>query len=160
MRALLSNPWLELATRLVTGTTFIAASIEKAADPATFAILIENYRILSPELSLLVASTLPWVELVCGFAILFGWGVRGGALVLGLLTAGFTAALISGVLRGLDISCGCYTLDPDVGRIGWRKVAEDVALLVLFLFLVYSTGTRYTLEAWLSSRTGKEGAVN
>lgn len=160
MKTLLNNPWLELATRLVVGTIFISASIEKAADPNAFATLIDNYKILPPQMSLIAASTLPWLELVCGLSILFGIGTRGGSLVLGLLTFGFTLAVISGVLRGLDISCGCFTLDPEVGQIGWRKVAENTGLIVLFLFLVYSDGARFTLERWLADRTGKEGTVS
>lgn len=159
MKTLLNNPWMELATRLVVGTIFVAASIEKAADPNAFAVLIDNYKILSPQLSLFVASTLPWLELVCGLSILFGIGTRGGSFVLGLLTLGFTIAVISGVLRGLDISCGCFTLDPDVGLIGWRKVAENSGLIVLFVFLVYSDGARFTLERLLADRTGKEGTA-
>lgn len=160
MNALLANRWLELLTRLVLGTIFVFASIEKAADPASFAMLIENYKLLSPSASMFIASTLPWVELVCGIAVILGVAVRGSSLMIGLMTVGFTAAVVSGVLRGLDISCGCYTLDPEVGKIGWLKVAENTGIVVLSVFLVYSTAARVTLDRLVAGRNEREASTH
>ena len=156
VKSLLHNSSLVLATRLLTGVIFLFASVEKAADPAAFALLIDNYKILPHDASLIVASSLPWVELVCGLAVILGLGMRGAALVLGSLTAAFTVAVVVGLLRGLDISCGCFTLDPTVSHLGWQKVAENVGLCALFAFLVFSSHDRWTLpkilapsdEAW------------
>lgn len=160
MNALLANRWLELMTRMVIGTIFVSASIEKAADPASFAVLIENYKFLTPAAALFVASTLPWIELICGISMLLGIAVRGSSLVIGLMTIGFTAAVVSGVLRGLDISCGCYTLDPEVGKIGWLKVAENTGLVVLSVFLVYSTAARVTLDRLVAGRNEREASTH
>ncbi|MCU0454170.1 MAG: DoxX family membrane protein [Bacteroidetes bacterium] len=160
MNSLLADRRLELLTRLVVGTIFVSASIEKAAEPAAFAAMIDNYKVLSPALSMFVASTLPWVELICGVAVILGVGVRGGALVIGLLTIGFTFAVISGIMRGLDISCGCYTLDPEVGKIGWRKVVENSGIVVLSVFLVYSTAARVTLDRLVAGRREQEASSN
>ncbi len=160
MKHVLGNSLLQLATRLLVGCIFVYASVEKVFDPGAFSLLIDNYKMLPAGYSLIIASTLPWVELVCGLAIIFGTGTRGAALVLGLLTVGFTGAVASGIVRGLDISCGCYTLDPTVGKIGWPKVIENTGLVLLFLFLVYSTGTRYTLDSMFRSRSGPEGGAD
>jgi uncharacterized membrane protein YphA (DoxX/SURF4 family) len=160
MNALLANRWLELLTRLVIGTIFVSASIEKAADPASFAVMIENYKLLPPGASMFIASTLPWVELICGITVLLGVAVRGSSLVIGVLTVGFTVAVVSGVLRGLDISCGCYTLDPEVGKIGWRKVAENTGIVVLSVFLVYSTAARVTLDRLVAGRNEQEASTH
>lgn len=160
MKHLLENSELQLATRLLTGCIFVYASIEKAFDPGAFSLLIDNYKLLPDGASLVIASTLPWVELVCGLAIIFGTGTRGAALVLGILTVGFTLAVAAGIMRGLDISCGCYTLDPTVSKIGWQKVIENCGLVLLFLFLVYSTGTRYELDVLFRSRSGPEGGAD
>lgn len=160
MNALLANRWLELLTRLVIGTIFVSASIEKTADPASFAVLIENYKLLSHAASMFIASTLPWIELVCGIAVILGVAVRGSSLMIGLMTVGFTAAVVSGVLRGLDISCGCYTLDPEVGKIGWLKVAENTGIVVLSVFLVYSTAARVTLDRLVAGRNEREASTH
>ena len=48
----------------------------------------------------------------------------------------FSAAVVSALWRGLDISCGCYTQDPAAERLGWWKVGENTVLAV-FAFLVF-----------------------
>lgn len=138
MSSILENKMLILGARVVVGSLFLFSSIEKAFDPQAFALLIDNYKILPPSINLLVATLLPWLELVCGLAIIFGTSFRGASLLVGLMTTVFTFAVISGIMRDLDISCGCFTLDPEASRIGWQKVAENVGLIVLCTFLVYS----------------------
>ncbi len=136
--SLLQNNPLIFTTRLVIGTLFVISGVVKAADPLAFSSLIGNYQLLSPTFNLVIASFLPWVELVCGFAVLFGVSFRGGSLVLGSMTILFTLAVISGLARDLDISCGCFTLDPEASRIGWQKVAENIGIIVLCAVLVYA----------------------
>lgn len=160
MRSLLELPWLSLLTRMVVGGIFVFSSVEKTANPNAFALLIDNYRLFPHEVSLILASFLPWMELVCGMAILSGVGHRGGGLAAGTLTFGFTIAVVSGLLRGLDISCGCYTLDPDVGKIGWMKVIENTGLLLLSVFLVYSSGDRWTLDRLFNRSSITEASVS
>jgi len=160
VKTLLTHPWLNLLTRTVVGSIFIFSSVEKTADPGAFAVLLDNYRLLPYDFSLAVATVLPWVELVCGMAVLAGIAHRGASLILGVLTIGFTVAVVSGLLRGLDISCGCYTLDPEVGKIGWSKVVENTELILLFVFLVYSTGTRWTFDRMLDRSTVPEEHIS
>jgi len=152
MNKLRTNHYIGLAARVVLGAVFIVASIDKIADPSAFAVSIDNYRILPQGLPLVVATVLPWVEILCGFGLLFGLFIRGSSLLTMLMLAVFTAAVISGLLRGLDISCGCFTQDPDVARIGWGKVVENAGLIVLSVFVLFSTGLRFTIEHWLVSR--------
>jgi len=122
--------------RMVIGTIFIAAAIPKLADPKSFALVIANYKLIPPSAGLVMATLIPWMELLAGLGIITGYYIRGSAFVLIGLLVVFLFAIMAGILRGLDISCGCFTLDPAAGRIGWQKVAENV-LMVAFLFLVY-----------------------
>ena len=60
--------------------------------------------------------------------IVIGIFVRGSALLIGVMLVVFIIALSSALVRGLDISCGCFTLE------GGRKIAvttlvEDILLL-------------------------------
>jgi uncharacterized membrane protein YphA (DoxX/SURF4 family) len=138
MTAALDNRALTVATRLIVGSVFVFASIEKTADPVAFAAMIDHYRIIGGTASLLSAMLLPWLELVAGITLILGVTPRGASLLIGSMTILFTAAILSGIARGLDIGCGCYTLDPDVSRIGWGKVAENVGLVILSVYLVIS----------------------
>jgi uncharacterized membrane protein YphA (DoxX/SURF4 family) len=152
MSGIRPNDYVVLAARVVLGGVFIVASIEKIADPAAFAVSIHNYRILPESLSLVIATFLPWIELLSGFGLVFGLFVRGSSLLTLVMLAVFTGAIVSGLLRGLDISCGCFTQDPTVAKIGWGKVTENVGLLVLSVVPLVSPGLAFTIEGILSGR--------
>lgn len=149
MKALLSNPQLVLLTRVFLGLLFVVSSLEKIVEPAAFAQSIGNYKLLPHWLPMTLATILPWLELLCGFSLLFGISIRGGSLLLSAMLIVFTLAVVSGILRGLDISCGCFTQDPGAGKIGWMKVLQNSTLIVLSLFLYYSNTDRFTLFSYL-----------
>ncbi len=98
---------------------------------------------------MLIATLLPWIELLCGFAALFGVLLQGSSLLLSTMLAVFTLAVLSALLKGLDISCGCFTQDPAAGHIGWLKVAENTSLFALTLFLYFSDTAKFTLSEYL-----------
>jgi uncharacterized membrane protein YphA (DoxX/SURF4 family) len=133
--------------RIILGVVFVFASISKMADPGAFADAIVSYRIISGNGALLVATILPWIELLCGFGLLFGLFVRGSALLVAVMLIVFTLAVLSALWRGLDISCGCFTMDPAAERLGWWKTAEDVLLLVMSLLVLCQPTYRLTLGA-------------
>lgn len=93
--------------RLLLAGVFIWAGAIKLGDPAAFATNIENYRIVGQAASATLAVYLPWLELICGAALLLPWTWRGGTLVLGLLMVIFLVASGSAWMRGLDVNCGC-----------------------------------------------------
>jgi ABC-type nickel/cobalt efflux system permease component RcnA len=51
---------------------------------------------------------LPWLEIVCGLALIFGFLYRGGLSILTALILIFVGATIAAKARGLDITCGCF----------------------------------------------------
>jgi uncharacterized membrane protein YphA (DoxX/SURF4 family) len=141
MRSLLENRYVVLSARLLLGFVFVVASIDKLADPNAFAVSISYYRLVGEPVTLILATILPWVELLAGLFLLFGIMMRGSSLLLLLMLAVFTAGVISGIARGLDISCGCFTRDPNVDKIGWMKVLENLGLIVLSLITLYAKST-------------------
>jgi len=153
MKKLLSNDYLILILRVVLGCVFIVASIEKAANPASFTVSIDNYKLLPHAVAAVIATVLPWIELLCGLALVFGVRTGGGALLSSMMLGVFTIAVVSALLRGLDISCGCFTQDPNVGKVGWLKVGENLLLILASIFLLFSTGVRFSIERHLSSRS-------
>jgi uncharacterized membrane protein YphA (DoxX/SURF4 family) len=146
IRRIISNQYIILALRILLGLTFVFASIDKISNPSTFAKSITNYKLISGSLSLMVATVLPWIELLCGLTVLSGMYLRGGALLLCLMLSAFTLAVITGLIRGLDISCGCFTLDPDVNKIGWQKVFENLGLILASVVLFYSESKHFLLN--------------
>jgi len=87
---------------------FLYAGSLKAFDPAGFALSIDNYRLLPYPVAAALAVYLPWLELFCGLGVLWPRTRLGALAVLIGLSLGFSGAIASAWLRGLDISCGCF----------------------------------------------------
>jgi uncharacterized membrane protein YphA (DoxX/SURF4 family) len=149
VKNLLSHPYTVLVTRVFIGLLFVFSSLDKIVDPAAFARSVANYGLLPASIPVIIATILPWVELLCGFAVLFGVFLRGGSLVLSAMVVIFTLAVMSALFRGLDISCGCFTQDSAAGHIGWTKVVQNIGLFALTLFLYFSQTTKFTLVEYL-----------
>lgn len=109
--------------RLTLASVFIYAGAVKMQDVVAFAGHVAAYRILPYALNYLVASTLPYVEFLAGIMLLLNARVRPALLTVGSMTLVFIAALVSVLLRGLEIDCGCF--DPG----GGQNVSAGVALL-------------------------------
>jgi uncharacterized membrane protein YphA (DoxX/SURF4 family) len=149
VKNLLSNPQLVLLSRIFIGLLFIVSSLDKIVDTPAFARSIANYGLLPSWMPSMVATVLPWIELLCGFGVLFGLFLRGSSFLLSAMIAVFTLAVISALLRGLDISCGCFTQDPTAGHIGWMKVLQNTTLFALTLFLYFSNTTKFSIIEYL-----------
>lgn len=100
---------LQTALRLVLGLVFIYASLDKIFNPQAFADIVMNYQLLPGTLITPVAIYLPWIELICGMAIVLNIFSKGAVLIVsGLLTL-FMAALLYNLIMGLDVACGCFS---------------------------------------------------
>lgn len=119
----------------VVGGIFVYAGILKVGNPAQFAADIDNFSLLTwwPSVALL-ALYLPWLEIVCGAALIFRRLHFGAALILTALTSGFLFALATAKVRGLDISCGCFG-HGDSSHLS-ASLLLDAAILCALIFLL------------------------
>jgi uncharacterized membrane protein YphA (DoxX/SURF4 family) len=101
-------PLLAQLARLALAGVFLYAGLSKLLDPAAFAVSIENYRLLPCAPSGWVALYLPWLETGCAPGLFLPRLRLGATALLAALCAGFCVFLTSALLRGLDISCGCF----------------------------------------------------
>lgn len=124
--------WLSLLCRLVVGGVFVWASLDKLAHPEAFARAIHNYRLVPYALLHPLALLMPAAELVAGLALVVGWWRRGAALLCALMLAVFLAAISSALVRGLDISCGCFHTDGG-HAVGVSLLWRDALLLLACL---------------------------
>ena len=146
MNNILHRDFGVVLARVFLGYVFIVASIDKAADPNAFAISIGYYKLVGPDVALLIATVLPWAELLCGIFLVFGVMPRGCSILVLLMLLVFTGGVISGLFRGLDISCGCFTRDPGVDKIGWLKVLENCGLFLLGMYSLFARSERTTIS--------------
>src|SRR5207244_4753322 len=113
---------------LIIGGIFIYAGVIKAMDPVAFANDIDNYKILPWPLVVRLAFYLPWLELLCGLALILRFFYRGGLFILTGLTFVFIAASVIAKVRGLDSTCGCFGHASKKWNFSGR-VALDLAIL-------------------------------
>jgi len=113
--------YLPAALRISLGAIFIYAALPKIADPAAFAGSVAGYKVLPYFWNYLAAAVLPYLELVCGVLLVCGYRVKAAALIVAALNVAFMAALVSAIVRGLDIDCGCF-------RQGGPKTSPWIAL--------------------------------
>lgn len=112
--------------RVLLGALLLVAGLMKVGEPEVFARSIENYRLLGPQLSGLSALCVPWLEILLGFCLIAGFVTRPSSLLAGGLSVGFGIFVISALVRGLDIDCGCFTGES---RVSWSQVVLDFAMI-------------------------------
>jgi len=120
-------------SRLVLAAVFIYAGVTKANDIAAFAGQIANYKVLPYAWNYLVASILPYLELLCGMLLLLNMRVRPAVLVLFVLNIVFILALSSAIIRGFDIDCGCFRSNSNNPTSPLAALWRDLGLLVLMV---------------------------
>jgi len=133
-----------LALRTALAWTFIHAGVLKIWDfgrgqSATpdFVVAIQQYHLLpSPDLSVLLAVYLPWLEIFAALGLFFRRVRSGAALTITALTTVFIGALASAWMRGLRIDCGCFGRD-EVSTDYPTLLLRDGFILAAALFFLF-----------------------
>ncbi|MBZ0203475.1 MAG: DoxX family membrane protein [Ignavibacteria bacterium] len=141
MKKLFENKYLVIAARIGLGAVFMYASFDKMANPALFADIIDNYRVLPFQLVNALAVFLPWLEFITGLLLVTGKWVKGSLLIYTTLLVIFIIALAQALVRGLDISCGCFSVQPSSTSEVWIRIIEDLALLFVSVNLYRFTSS-------------------
>ena len=113
----------------------IYAAIDKIRDPLQFADSIAAFGILPAVFVSLMALALPPFEIACGLLMLGSWTRRIGALAITILSAIFFTALVSALLRGLTLDCGCFGKGAPARPRMWLELGLDAVLFAGALFV-------------------------
>ncbi len=150
--SLYANPYASLVFRWAVGLIFIYASMDKLLHPPTFAVALYNYKILPGGLINMVAIMLPWLELICGILLIIGLFPRAAALILSILLLIFFSALSISLYRDIDISCGCFSVSPNVDKIGISYMVRDLLVLAMSLQILFFGGNLLSIERLFPAR--------
>jgi uncharacterized membrane protein YphA (DoxX/SURF4 family) len=142
---------IQVFVRIALGIIFLWASVGKIRDPRAFAQILENYRILPAVLVNPVAVLLPWVEAICGLSLILGFFVRGSSLIVNLLMLSFITAFILNVFRGIDVSCGCFSVSVRQTSASLLVIMRDTLFLIAGIWVFYSSLRRDAEEQGLLS---------
>jgi putative oxidoreductase len=120
---------IALILRVLMGAWFVYAGGLKifAVGLDRFVVDIENYRLVSGQLAVVVGYTIPWFEVVGGLCFMLGILRKGAWWVMFGLVMAFVVSVGSAWWRGLDISCGCLGGSEKISY--WRKAAEFAVYL-------------------------------
>lgn len=119
------------ANRIILGLIFIFASWDKVLASAAFAEVVANYQLLPEVLVVPSAIFLPWLELTCGICLVANRWTGGSAIIVTVLILIFTAAIGFNIYRGMDIACGCFTLDQSAPAGMWLYLLRDVIFMAM-----------------------------
>ena len=127
-----------LAACVIVGGVFILAALPKIKDPGAFALSIFHYQAIPDKQLNAVALILPWLELLCGVVFIFlpSFRMASGYLLVMMLIS-FTGLQVCTIYRGINISCGCLSVNQESGHLGWLSVARNVALITLTAVAVW-----------------------
>lgn len=117
-------------SRLIVGGIFVWSGAAHLANPYYFLSTIYQYELTSAVVGALLASYLPFLELLLAACLLSGTCSRSAWLVTSLLLLTFAGVQCSALARGLTISCGCF--GPEINRpIDATSIAFTSTLAVL-----------------------------
>lgn len=140
MTGFLTGRRFNLALRLLLGGLFVFAAWGKIVYPQGFAISVRAYEILPPAISNLFALVVSWSEFIAGVCLLLGIFPRKAASALFLLLLMFTAAIVTTVVRGMVIDCGCFGSEGSANT-SWLLVLRNVLLLAAaWIVMRYNDG--------------------
>jgi len=116
----------------ILGGTFALSAYIKFVDPVAFVLAVERYKLLPSSLVNIIALGFQWVETCCAVCLLGVPRLRKPALwvVLGLLIV-FSGAIIINLIRGAQITCGCFNNGPDAEPLSWLTVGRNLMLMTL-----------------------------
>lgn len=130
IKKILTSPAVQIPCRLMLGGLFIYASLGKILHPIDFARIVHDYR-LFPDFSVyFIAFVIPWLEMICGFFLVSGLMVRTPAILLAIMLVFFITALSINAIRGLDISCGCFSTSGDFKENLVISIFRDLVFLI------------------------------
>jgi len=129
LKLILWNKITALVFRVFVGGVFVYASIDKIIHPGQFADMVYNYRMLPYFIINFFAVILPWIELVIGLCLILGPFSDAASAVTGALLIMFIISSAAALVRGLDISCGCFTTSGEGARAGWEVIITNIFLI-------------------------------
>ena len=122
---LLDGRWFLPGLRWTLGLIFLYAGIVKLRAPQDFADSIASFQMLPAAVINPLALSLPCFELLTAVMLLLGWHPRAAALAVWVMTTVFAAAMLTALLRGLNVDCGCFGGGIPSRLKTWTSLSRD-----------------------------------
>jgi putative oxidoreductase len=93
-----------------------------------------------------MALVMPWLELLCGVALILGFFYRGAVLWMNVLLVVFIIALGSTIMRGISIDCGCFKAAEAASDSAKGTLIRDLVAMVFSVQLLFSRSRRWQIS--------------
>jgi uncharacterized membrane protein YphA (DoxX/SURF4 family) len=131
------------------GALFVLAGFSKLVLPhAEVVASVQQYPVIPSALVPLIATVLPWLEVVSGTALLIGFYTTPATLLVAAQLLSFILLMLVIILRGVAIEdCGCF------GNLGWHEtplqvLIRDLIMLVMLWPVVQRQRDVWSVDAW------------
>lgn len=140
--SILSNKYFLIVLRLIVGGFFVFASFDKLMNQEAFSRAIYNYKFLPDLFINIFAIIIPYIELLGGLLLVAGIFKRGSSFLITFMLVIFIIALSQAYAKGLDINCGCFSLET-VGQKSdiLLRIGEDILLLIASIIIYIKSKT-------------------
>ena len=125
---------------------FLYSAWSKVQDPGMFQTMVDNYRMLPAGVTALFAVTMSTAELLVGAMFIFSKWTREAAFATAVMLAMFIVALTQAQIRGLDISCGCFSEEEKNPHEVLFALVRDLALVVPVAWLMIKGQRRWIAD--------------
>ena len=141
--------WALVATtcRFIAGGAFLFAAFNKLAGPKAFALSITTLDIVPRVLVPAAAFTVPWAEVIIGLCLLYGLWSRAAGWLAVIIYSGFTLVLLSAIMRGLSVDCGCFGDAFGSGEINAFSIIRNSVFIAVSLVIAVKGGGPASLDA-------------
>jgi uncharacterized membrane protein YphA (DoxX/SURF4 family) len=124
--------WLLYILCVLLGFVFISSGFDKIRFPYQFLSSIYDYELTGPKLGEIAAMIIPWIELVLGICLVSKLFIGGTLFISSILLVIFVFVKASALHRGLDISCGCFSLaEITSNSINYTSLIGTILIMIM-----------------------------
>lgn len=142
-----------LLFRILLGLIFLFAGIAKISDPVRFIFTLREFNLFSEAVIPFMALYLPWLEFILGLFLILGLLYRASAFLLACLNTMFAIAILTVIVRGMEIDCGCFGMLADVLKIpdsaDIKTITRNVIFIGISVYIFIVKKTLFSLENYL-----------
>jgi uncharacterized membrane protein YphA (DoxX/SURF4 family) len=128
--------------RAALGLVFLYTGYAKLRQPwYVFAGMIDNYGVVPPQVSEVIARVLPALEVILGSALLVGLYRKLSSAATVVVLVPFFVLMLQAYIRGMTIDCGCFGQGQTLGI---RTLMRDGVLVAASLWLAFLSWHTYS----------------
>ena len=137
LKRVVANRHVILVFRLILSGFFLLSSYGKLVDIERYSVdAVYNFGILPMVLARPFGLVMPFIELLCGFGLLFSVLTRLSALGIGLMSLAFFIAKAIVLSQGRSIECGCFGAVVDT--LASVTIFMDIPMMFLALVVMWA----------------------